>query len=82
MGSALEFSRLRKKNHYLFKTFSVLSKKYGPIIGLKIGVNHIVVLNEYKSIKSMLSNEDCDGRPFGILYDKRTGGINRGNIQF
>ncbi|XP_061937436.1 methyl farnesoate epoxidase [Apis cerana] len=78
LGCALEFSSLRKKNHYLFKTFSVLSKKYGPIIGMKIGINHVVVLNDYESIKSMLSNEDCDGRPIGILYDKRTGGINRG----
>lgn len=49
---------------------------------MKIGINHVVVLNDYESIKSMLSNEDCDGRPIGILYDKRTGGINRGNIQF
>lgn len=78
MGSALEVKRLRQETGYLFKTCSALSKKYGPVVGLKIGTDRIVVLNDYESIKAMLSDDNCDGRPIGPVYETRTLGTRRG----
>ncbi|XP_015121196.1 probable cytochrome P450 303a1 [Diachasma alloeum] len=78
LGCALEVARLRKKTGYLHETCTLLGKKYGPIVGLKIGTDRIVVLNTYESMKSMLMNEDCDGRPIGPVYESRTWGKRRG----
>ncbi|XP_011310802.1 probable cytochrome P450 303a1 [Fopius arisanus] len=78
LGSALEVARLRKKTGYLHETFTLLGEKYGPIVGLKIGTDRIVVLNTYESMKSMLMNDDCDGRPTGPVYESRTWGKRRG----
>ncbi|KAK0166782.1 hypothetical protein PV327_004267 [Microctonus hyperodae] len=74
IGCAIEVARIRKKTKYLHKACSWLSEKYGPVIGLKIGVDQIVVLNSFESIKSMLINEKCDGRPIGPFYEARTFG--------
>ncbi|CAK9798149.1 Probable cytochrome P450 303a1 [Anthophora quadrimaculata] len=80
LGCAIEIARLRQETGYLFKTCSALCKKYGPVVGLKIGTDRIVVLNDYESIRSMLTNEDCDGRPIGPVYETRTFGARRGLI--
>lgn len=80
LGCALEVARIRQETGYLFKTCSVLCKKYGPVVGLKIGKDRIVVLNDLESMRAMLSNEDCDGRPIGPIYEARTWGARRGLI--
>ncbi|XP_033308798.1 probable cytochrome P450 303a1 [Bombus bifarius] len=80
LGCAIELTRLRKKTGYMFKTCFTLCKKYGPVVGLKVGVDRIVILNDYESIRTMFANEDCDGRPLGLLYDVRTSGCRRGLI--
>ncbi|XP_043248159.1 probable cytochrome P450 303a1 [Colletes gigas] len=80
LGSAVEVARLRQKTGYLFKTCSVLCKKYGPVVGLKIGTDRIVVLNDHESIRMMLSDELCQGRPIGPVYETRTFGSRKGLI--
>lgn len=80
IGSALEVARLRKKTGFFSETCNYLEKIYGPIIGLKIGNDHIVVLNNFESMRSMIMNENCDGRPVGPVYDSRTFGKRQGEI--
>ncbi|KAI4502050.1 hypothetical protein M0802_002732 [Mischocyttarus mexicanus] len=80
IGCAMEVARLRKNTGYLYKTCSVLSEKYGPVIGLKIGSDRIVILNDYNSASSMLTNPDCEGRPTSLMYKARTWGKRRGLI--
>ncbi|XP_076241382.1 putative cytochrome P450 303a1 [Calliopsis andreniformis] len=80
LGSVMEVARLRQETGYLVKTCSALCKKYGPVVGLKIGTDRIVVLNNYESIKAMLNDENCDGRPIGPVYEARTLGVRRGLI--
>ncbi|XP_050460249.1 probable cytochrome P450 303a1 [Cataglyphis hispanica] len=80
LGCALEVARIRQETGYLFKTCSTLCKKYGPVVGLKIGKDRIVVLNDLESVRAMLTNEDCDGRPIGPLFEARTFGARRGLV--
>ncbi|XP_043512841.1 probable cytochrome P450 303a1 [Frieseomelitta varia] len=80
LGCAIELARLRKETGYMFRTCSALCKKYGPVVGLKVGTDRIVVLNDHDSIRTMLTNEDCDGRPVGLLYDARTFGSRKGLV--
>jgi len=75
----LEVARIRQETGYLVKTCSALCKKYGPVVGLKIGQDRIVILNDLESIRAMLTNEDCDGRPTGPFYKARTWGARLGN---
>lgn len=70
--------RIREKTGYLVETFSTLSKRYGPVVGLKIGNDRIVILNDLESMKAMLMNEDCEGRPNGPIFKIRTWGLRRG----
>lgn len=78
LGSALEVARLRKETGFFSESCNILSKKYGSIIGLKIGIDRIVILNDYESMKAMIMNENCDGRPIGPVYDARTFGKRQG----
>lgn len=78
LGSALEVERLRKSTGFLYETFAILYKRYGPVVGLKIGKDRIVILNTYESWRSMAQNEDCDGRPTGPVYQTRTWGERKG----
>lgn len=74
----MEIAQIRKDTGYLFKTCSVLCERYGPVVGLKIGSDRIVILNDYDSVCSMLLNPDCEGRPTGLMYKARTWGKRRG----
>ena len=69
---------MRRETGYFSETCNLLGKKYGPVIGLKIGFDKIVVLNDYESMKSMIMNEHCDGRPVGPVYKLRTFGKRQG----
>ncbi|XP_058793282.1 probable cytochrome P450 303a1 [Phymastichus coffea] len=80
LGSLLEVSKLRKETGYFSESCNILSAKYGSIIGLKIGFDKIVILNDFESMKAMITNEDCDGRPVGPVYESRTFGKRRGLI--
>ncbi|KAG7211265.1 hypothetical protein KM043_010572 [Ampulex compressa] len=77
-GCLFEVSRLRRETGYLVKTFTALSRRHGNIVGLRIGKTRLVVLNDHESAQAILTNQDCDGRPMGLLYDMRTWGVRRG----
>nr|XP_012153072.1 PREDICTED: probable cytochrome P450 303a1 [Megachile rotundata] len=80
LGCVVEVARLRKETGYLIKTCTALCKMYGPVVGLKLGTDRIVVLNDYESVRAMLTDEDFDGRPSGPVYETRTFGMRRGLI--
>lgn len=78
MGCSYQLARIRKETGYLYKTLASFKDKYGSIVGLKIGHDRMVVLNDYESMRSMLTNEDYDGRPIGPMWEARTWGARRG----
>lgn len=81
IGSASEVYKMREKTGYLYKAVKELSTVYcdgGPLLGLKIGKDRIVMVNTLDANKEMLFNEDIDGRPKGIFYQTRTWGERRG----
>ncbi|XP_039763878.1 probable cytochrome P450 303a1 [Pararge aegeria] len=81
VGSAIEVNKMREKTGYLYKSVKELANIYcggGPLIGLKIGKDRIIMVNTVEANKEMLYNEDIDGRPKGIFYQTRTWGKRRG----
>ncbi|XP_067211292.1 methyl farnesoate epoxidase-like [Linepithema humile] len=80
LGCALEMTRIRREVKYMYKICLNLRDRYGPIVGLKIGKTRVIVANDLQSMQAILVNEDCDGRPAGILQKLRTSGVRRGII--
>ncbi|KAL1117155.1 hypothetical protein AAG570_004482 [Ranatra chinensis] len=79
LGSAVTLARMRKEQGgYLFKATSEMAKKYGPVLGLRVGKDRLVVCHGYTDVKEMLSKEEFDGRPQGPFYETRTWGTRRG----
>lgn len=66
-----------------YQSFAVLAKKYGPIIGLKLGVQPAVVVNGIDNIKEVLlaKSSHFDSRPnFKRYHDLFSG--NKENCKF
>lgn len=45
-----------------YRTFADLSRKYGPVYGLRLGGLYAVVLSDVKDIRSALNKEEVSGR--------------------
>ncbi|CAH2007037.1 unnamed protein product [Acanthoscelides obtectus] len=63
LGSAPQVQFLRKKTGHLLLATSKLARKYGPIIGLKVGGEQIIIVHGAKALREFLGNEDLIGRP-------------------
>ncbi|XP_017774947.1 PREDICTED: probable cytochrome P450 303a1 [Nicrophorus vespilloides] len=74
LGSAYTVAKLRKKYGTLANSVAHMSRKYGPLIGLKIGQEKIVMAYGMQAIKEFLMNENLNGRPTGPFYELRTFG--------
>lgn len=72
LGSALFVARLRKETKYLFRACTTMAEQYGPVVGLKVGKDRQVVVNNYEAMKEFLTNVELDGRPQGIFYSARS----------
>ncbi|KAK9712229.1 Cytochrome P450 [Popillia japonica] len=57
-----------------------LAKKYGPVLGLKIGIDKSVVVCGLSAIREFLLSDDLDGRPMGLFFEMRTFGLRQGLI--
>ncbi|CAF4908442.1 unnamed protein product [Pieris macdunnoughi] len=66
-----------KYHHCVWKNWS---KKYGKILGLRLGVVNVVVVFGKKYIKEVLSRDVFDGRPDGFFYTIRSFGKKLGIV--
>lgn len=57
-----------------------LSKKYGNVVGLKLGRNIVVCVLGPDAIKEVMTREEFDGRPDGYLFRLRTFGKRLGIV--
>ncbi|CAN7941318.1 unnamed protein product, partial [Ixodes hexagonus] len=49
-------------------------EKYGPVFRIKLGVTSIVIVNDFESIKEVLSKRECLFRPRNWIF-KNAGGV-------
>jgi len=55
-----------------------LERMYGPIIGLKLGVQKIVVISTYDLVKKVLLQDEFNSRPDGFFFRLRSFGKRKG----
>lgn len=73
---------LVQKLHTIYKFYHLIwyhmYRSYGPIVGLRIGGERIIIVSGRKAIKEFYANDVFNGRPDGFFYrirsfDKRLG---------
>lgn len=82
IGCLSTFQRQYKKHRYTHLVFQKLAKEYGPVIGLKLGKQKIVVVTNYEYVKKALCMKELDGRPDGFFFKLRSFGKRKGNDIF
>ncbi|XP_011495207.1 PREDICTED: probable cytochrome P450 303a1 [Ceratosolen solmsi marchali] len=78
IGCFPQYYVLRKKLGYIHLAFEKLSENYGPILGLKLGTQKIVIISSYDLVKKVLMLEDFNGRPNSFFFKLRSLGRKRG----
>lgn len=58
--------------------FEELSKFYGPILGLKLGKQLVVVVSTDELVKKVLMRDEFNGRPDGFFFRVRAFGKEKG----
>ncbi|XP_030762613.1 probable cytochrome P450 303a1 [Sitophilus oryzae] len=75
LGSIL-LQVLNKKsiNKSLTEATAEMSKNFGPVLGLKVGKDPIIIIYGPHIIKEFSTSDDFIGRPIGLYYNLRTWG--------
>ncbi|XP_018372426.1 PREDICTED: methyl farnesoate epoxidase-like isoform X1 [Trachymyrmex cornetzi] len=77
-GCFLKFARLRLKHGYIYLAMQDLERTYGPVIGLKLGVQKVVVISTYDLVKKALLQDEFNNRPDGFFFRVRSFGKRKG----
>ncbi|CAD1479939.1 unnamed protein product, partial [Heterotrigona itama] len=78
IGCFLTFRRLKLKHKYAYLAFQNLTKTYGPILGLKLGNQKVVVISTHDLVKKVLLQQEFNGRPDGFFFRVRAFGKRKG----
>ncbi|OAD53438.1 hypothetical protein WN48_09994 [Eufriesea mexicana] len=78
IGCIFAFRRLKLKHKYAFLAFQELTKTYGPILGLKLGNQKVVVISTHDLVKKVLLQDEFNGRPDGFFFKVRAFGKKKG----
>lgn len=74
VGSFLVFYRILREVHFTHLAWQRLREQYGPLVGLRLGKDRIVLVSGYPLVKEILSKEECEGRSDGFLFRLRAFG--------
>ena len=66
--------KLKKELGYIHLAFEYLSRKYGPILGLKLGKQNVVIISSLDLVKKALLVDEFNGRPNGLFFRVRSFG--------
>jgi len=67
---------------YQYMVWDELINDYGPIVGLKLGKQKVVLISGNDLIREVSSREEFEGRPDGFYWRKRAQGGRLGNGMF
>lgn len=72
--------RLSGRYRFYHEIWNHLSKIYGPVCGIRLGNDKIVIVSGREAIKELYNNSAFDGRPDGIFFKLRTFGKKLGVV--
>nr|CAD7453710.1 unnamed protein product [Timema tahoe] len=71
-----ELARLK----YHYQVWAHLGARYGPVVGLRLGRDLVVLVSGYTAIRAVLTREEFEGRPDGFFFKLRTFGQRLGLV--
>ncbi|XP_018308006.1 methyl farnesoate epoxidase isoform X2 [Mycetomoellerius zeteki] len=77
-GCFLKFAWLRSKHGYIYLAMQDMVRTYGPVLGLKLGVQKVVVISTYDLVKKALLQDEFNSRPDGFFFRVRSFGKRKG----
>ncbi|KAI5730597.1 hypothetical protein M8J76_015514 [Diaphorina citri] len=80
VGCYLEFSRLLSKFKYHYLVCENYARRYGPITGLRLGRDRIILVSGFKAVREVLTRDEFDGRPSGYFFRLRALGRRLGLV--
>jgi methyl farnesoate epoxidase/farnesoate epoxidase len=80
VGNYFWFRQQKQILGYYHLVWASLSKKYGPVVGLRLGRECVVTVSGYDAIRDVLLRDEFDGRPDGFFFRLRTFGKRLGNV--
>jgi len=81
LGCFLTFRWLRFKYGYIYLAFQELARTYGPVLGLKLGNQKVVVISTHDLVKKALLQPEFNGRPDGFFFRIRSFGKRKGTYK-
>lgn len=82
LGCFLKFGWLRSKYGYVHLVLQELAQTYGPVLGLKLGNQKVVVISTYDLVKKALLQDEFNSRPDGFFFRLRSLGKRKGTQLF
>nr|AYE67166.1 cytochrome P450 [Laodelphax striatellus] len=80
VGNLFEFLQLHKKLTYVHLVWQYWSDIYGPILGVKLGLDRIVIISDYKRAIEVMALNEYEGRPDGFIFRLRALGKRLGVV--
>ncbi|KAF6201208.1 hypothetical protein GE061_005655 [Apolygus lucorum] len=80
VGNLPLFISLRRKLGFTHLVYAKLSARYGPLLGLRMGRDLLVIASGEKAIRDVLSRPEFDARPDGFLFRFRSFGRRLGLV--
>ncbi|KAF7284636.1 hypothetical protein GWI33_021825 [Rhynchophorus ferrugineus] len=80
IGSTIQVWRARSRSKSLYEGTAEMSKQFGPVLGLKVGRNPIVIVYGPEAYKEFSTSIVLIGRPDDFYYKLRTWGRRLGII--
>lgn len=80
VGNLLSVLFELRKVKYHHSVWESWSRRYGNLLGLRLGVVNVVVVFGKDMIKEVISRDVFDGRPDGFLYTMRSFGKKLGEL--
>lgn len=74
IGCCKQFRDIYSKTKYYHLLWAYFHELYGPVTGLKLGSDKIVIVSGHDAVKEVLSCKDFEGRPDGFFYRLRSYG--------
>lgn len=71
IGSFLEIQKLRKKYGFYHLVWDHLTKTYGNVFSVKLGLINAVVVSGYENVQYVMRESSFDGRPDGYVFRLR-----------
>lgn len=72
LGTLTTVHRLRSVFGYFHLIWHHFYQKYGPIVGIRIGKSHLVIISGRNAVREFYNLDVINGRPNGFFYRIRT----------